>query len=133
MAPALDLDVLPGSYAVARLDPSRRCRAWAHDGDAQRRRSLTADELTVVCPAASVPADVRREGPFRALAVRGPLDFALTGILASLAAPLADAGISIFALSTFDTDVLLVRADDLPAATRRAAAPPGTGSTREAR
>jgi hypothetical protein len=45
---------------------------------------------------------------YAALAVRGPLDFSLTGILAALAAPLADAGIPIFAISTYDTDVLLV-------------------------
>ena len=116
MAPVLTLDVLTGSYAVARLDPSSPVPAWAHDGTLSAT-VVTADELTIVCPAASVPAGVQHEGPFRALAVRGPLDFALTGILVSLAQPLADAGISIFALSTFDTDVLLVRADDLPAAT----------------
>ena len=117
MAHALTLDVLPGEVAVARVDPATAVPAWAHDGTfcALVR---TAKELTIVCPAAAVPANVRREGPFRVLAVRGVLDFALTGILASLTQPLADAGISIFALSTFDTDVLLVRAGDLDAAAR---------------
>ncbi len=115
MAAVLDLDVLPGTYAIARLAPSEPVPAWAHDGTLCAT-VMTANELTVVCPAASVPDGVRSEQPFRALAVRGPLDFALTGILASLAQPLADAGVSLFALSTFDTDVLLVRERDVPAA-----------------
>lgn len=55
-------------------------------------------------------ADLRVEGPFRALEVRGPLDFSLTGVLASLLTPLADAEISVFTLSTFDTDWILVPA-----------------------
>jgi uncharacterized protein len=115
MAPVLHLDVLPGRSAVARLGPSDATPAWAA-GDAPTAVIRTADELTIVCPAAGVPPQVRSEGPFRTLAVRGPLDFALTGILASLAAPLAADGISIFALSTFDTDLLLVREGDLDAA-----------------
>ncbi len=116
MAVTLALDVLPGEVAVARLDPASPVPTWAHDRTFCAL-VLTADELTVVCPAAAVPDGVRCEGPFRVLAVRGPLDFALTGILASLTQPLAEARISIFALSTFDTDVLLVRTADLPAAT----------------
>lgn len=116
MPVTLALDVLPGEVAVARLDPASAVPTWAYDRTFCAL-VLTADELTVVCPAAAVPAGVRSEGPFRVLAVRGPLDFALTGILASLTTPLAEAAISIFALSTFDTDVLLVRTTDLPAAT----------------
>ncbi len=115
MAPELELDVLPGAYGVARLGPADAVPAWAADGDLSAL-VRTAGELSVVCAQAAIPAGVRHEGPFRALAVRGPLDFALTGILAALAAPLADDGISIFALSTFDTDVLLVPAGDLAAA-----------------
>ena len=60
-----------------------------------------------------MPADVRREGGWRALRVAGLLDFGLTGVLASLVGPLADAGVPVFALGTFDTDWLLVRAGDL--------------------
>ena len=115
MAAALHLDVLPGSSAVARLSPSDEVPGWARDGTLSAV-VRTAHELTIVCPPAAIPAGVRSEGPFRALAVRGPLDFALTGVLASLAAPLARDGISIFVLSTFDTDLLLVREHDLPAA-----------------
>jgi uncharacterized protein len=71
----------------------------------------TADELSVVLPQTEVPADVQAEPGWRALSVRGPLPFHLTGILASLAVPLAEAGVPIFALSTHDTDWLLVRQD----------------------
>lgn len=73
----------------------------------------TAEELSIVCPDAGVPAEVRAERGFRALKVRGPLDFSLAGVLASLAVPLARAGISVFALSTFDTDYILVRGEQL--------------------
>ncbi|MBA8826051.1 hypothetical protein FHX42_003417 [Saccharopolyspora lacisalsi] len=62
-------------------------------------------------------ADLHIEGPFRALEVQGPLDFSLTGILASLLAPLAEAEISVFTLSTFDTDWVLVPAALTGAAT----------------
>jgi hypothetical protein len=67
----------------------------------------------VVCAFDAVPAGTMCEGPWRMLAVRGPLDFALTGVMASLATPLADAAISLFTISTYDTDYLLVRAGDL--------------------
>jgi hypothetical protein len=68
----------------------------------------TTEELSVVCAEEAVPPDVGRVGGWRALMFVGPLDFALTGILAALAGPLAAAGIALFALSTYDTDYLLV-------------------------
>nr|WP_218889509.1 ACT domain-containing protein [Saccharopolyspora hordei] len=84
-------------------------------GDAPIHGSLTTDAgRTIVFPhslAAEAGRDVRVEGPFRALEVAGPLDFSLTGVLASLLVPLADVGISVFTLSTFDTDWILVPAD----------------------
>ena len=73
----------------------------------------TAAELTVVCEAARVPPDARAERGWRALEVVGPLDLALTGVLVSLLEPLARAGVAIFAVSTYDTDHVLVRADRL--------------------
>ncbi len=74
----------------------------------------TRRELSIVCRDDAVPAthaEVQRD--FRGLAVTGTLDFTLTGIIADLARPLADAGISIFGISTYDTDHILVRADQL--------------------
>ena len=75
----------------------------------------TADELSIVCGDASVPPDLdaRAQRGWRALKVQGPLDFSLTGVLDALTAPLAQARISIFALSTYDTDYVLVHGDDL--------------------
>lgn len=76
----------------------------------------TRDELSIVVPQAQAPSDARQERDFRALKVAGPLDFSAVGVLASLTGPLAQAGISLFALSTFDTDYVLVRERDLPRA-----------------
>ena len=73
-------------------------------------------ELTLVAPEASVPDGVGAERGWRALEVDGPLDFSMTGVLAALSGALAQAGVSIFAVSTYDTDVLLVRAGQLRAA-----------------
>jgi hypothetical protein len=73
-------------------------------------------ELSVVCREEDVPAGASAERGWRALEVAGPLDFSLTGIVASLVSPLADAAVPIFVLSTFDTDYLLVREPDLPRA-----------------
>lgn len=76
----------------------------------------TADELSIVCSADAVPPGVRCESGWGCLVVAGPLDFGLTGILASIATPLAEAGISIFAISTFDTDYVLVKGEKLDGA-----------------
>jgi hypothetical protein len=111
----LTLRVLPGVLAVCRLPPDAPVPGWANSG-ALVSVTRTAEELSVVCAAAAVPTGVQSEGGWRALAVVGPLDFGLTGILAGLTAPLAAAGISIFALSTYDTDYVLVREPALAAA-----------------
>jgi hypothetical protein len=108
------VNVLYGTYAVCRLPASDRVPSWAlelHEGLVSITR--TPDELSIVCPEEAVPPDTRVEDGFRALQVPGPIPFAQTGVLASIAAPLAAAGISIFAVSTFDTDYVLVRAADL--------------------
>jgi len=78
----------------------------------------TDEELSVVCEFDAVPPGIRREGPWACLEVEGPLDFSLTGILAGLATPLAGANISIFAVSTYRTDFILVPASELLQATK---------------
>ena len=70
-------------------------------------------ELSIVCQSDAVTDGVRTECGFRALKIEGPFDFSLTGILLAVIGPLADAGISIFALSTYDTDYVLVKKNDL--------------------
>ena len=108
----LDLDLTAETYAICRLKAGESLPEWASRG-AFVSATRTATELSVVCASDAVPADISSKRPWRLLAVRGPLDFALTGILASLATPLADAGVSIFAMSTHDTDYLLVPEADV--------------------
>ena len=105
----LDLDLLPEEYAVCRLPagsslPSELSKA----GDGVVSVTWSADEVSVVCPADRVPPGATAESPWRCLRVVGPLDFALTGVLASLVAPLAEARVNIMAFSTYDTDYVLV-------------------------
>jgi hypothetical protein len=101
---------------VARLPHDAALPRWAdRKGAAFSAVTRTRDELSIVAPAAAVPAGVRVEGPFVAFRVRGTLEFGLVGVVAALAAPLAEAGIPIFVVSTFDTDYVLVpvaRADE---------------------
>jgi hypothetical protein len=112
---SIHLTTLPEPLAVCRLAPDAAFPSWlAASGFLSIAR--TTEELSIVCAEDAVPDAVRRESGWRALVVAGPLDFGLTGILASIAAPLAEAGISIFAISTFDTDYVLVKAERLDAA-----------------
>lgn len=111
----LDLEVLPGLLAVCRLPAGCPLPEWLAGGTLT---SIThsADETSIVCDASVVPPDVTVESGWRAIRVSGSLDFGLTGILLSVAQPLAAAGVSIFALSTYDTDYVLVKESALPEA-----------------
>jgi hypothetical protein len=114
-SPRLQLLTVPGRFAVCRLGPDDPVSAWATDkGFCSITR--TQDELSVVCPEDVVPDAVRSERGWRCLRVVGPIPFLTVGILASLVAPLAQAGISVFAVSTFDTDYLLVKEETFAAA-----------------
>ena len=112
----LTLTALPDRLAVCRLDAGDPIPAWGTRGPFVSI-TRTPEELSVTCPEGDVPEGIRAERGFVPLKVEGPLDFALTGILASVAGPLADAGISLFAIATFDTDYVLVRAERLLDAT----------------
>jgi hypothetical protein len=107
----LDLDLLPGEYAVCRLPAGSTLPASLTSGpDDKSVISVTwaPDELSVICPADRVPDGATVEASWRCLRVVGPLDLALTGVLASLIGPLADARVNIVAFSTYDTDYLLI-------------------------
>lgn len=108
----LEITVLPARYAICRLAPQVAWPALQEKG-AFVSVTRTDDELSVVCEERFMPADALAERGRRLLRVLGPLDFSSTGVLAALAAPLAAAGISIFAISTYDTDYLLVPENDL--------------------
>jgi hypothetical protein len=111
----LALRVLPGELAICRLPPDAPAPAvFAHAPLFSVTR--THDELSIVCPLEDAPPDALVEPGWRALQVVGPLDFALTGVLAAITEPLAQAGIAIFATSTFETDYVLVRQAALDAA-----------------
>ena len=105
---ALHLFRLPLQLAVCRLSPADKLPEWAMQSPFWSV-TRTPEELSLVVVEECVPDGIAAERGWAVLKVAGPLDFSLTGILASLTAPLADAGISIFALSTYDTDYLLVR------------------------
>jgi uncharacterized protein len=109
--------LLPGTLAICRLEKNASIPVWGTGGSFWSV-TRTEGELSVVCPEGQVPPEVKREPGWRALKVEGPLDFSLTGILASLTAPLAREKVSVFAISTYDTDFLLVKEDQLEKAVR---------------
>ena len=105
----LTLDEL---YAVVRLDPDSELPDWLSSGDFWSA-TRTPSELSLVCRQEDVPPEASAERGWCAFEVAGPLDFSLTGVVASLCSPLADAEVPIFLLSTFETDYLFVREHDL--------------------
>jgi len=106
------LELLPDVYAVCRMDRNAPAPDWATSG-LFFSITRTAAELSVVCRDACVPVGVKNDSGWKVLMVEGPLDLSLTGVLASLTGPLARAGISVFAQSTYDTDYLLVKKEQL--------------------
>jgi hypothetical protein len=111
---------LPGAYAVCRLDPD------APLPDLPSRAPFvsvtrTAEELSIVCAEDAVPAGAAAQTGWRGLKVAGPLDFELTGVAAALTTPLADAGVSVLPVATYDTDYLFVRELDRAIAALEAA------------
>ena len=107
----LELDLLPEEYAVCRLPAGSPLPASLNAGpDGKSVISVTwaPDELSIICPSERVPAGATVETPWRCFRVVGPLDLALTGVLASLVGPLAEARVNIVTFSTYDTDYLLV-------------------------
>ncbi len=104
----LNFTVVEGKYGVCRLDKDSRIPDWAYQS-VFFSLTKTFDELSIVCSQESIPEDIKCERDWKILKVEGILDFSLTGILASISNTLAKAGISIFAVSTYDTDYVLVK------------------------
>lgn len=117
MSHQLTIVVYPDLYAICRLDSGAAVPEWA-EGSRFFSVTRTANELSIVCEETRVPKKVHAERNRRLMQIEGTLAFTLTGVLASVAAPLASAGISIFAVSTYDTDYLLVSEEDLREATQ---------------
>ena len=108
MARALRFSVLPGRFAIHRLPPGAPVPEWA-------RRSpfvsvtRTADELSIVCAQDAVPKDAHAACGYICLKLAGPFPLTESGILVSFLAPLAERGIPVFPVATFDTDYVLVQ------------------------
>jgi hypothetical protein len=104
------LRMLPGRFAVCRLGASDPLPGWfsLSGGSFAAVVRRGSEELSLVCASDAPPSDVVAERDWAALELEGPMEFTLTGVLASVAAPLAEADVPIFALATYDTDVVLV-------------------------
>jgi len=111
----LTLTLLADRYAICRLDANAEVPTWSANGQFVTV-SRTPDELSIVCPEANLPYGVMCEAGWRILKCEGPLDYNLPGIVASLAEPLADAGIPIFPIATYETDYVLVKEQHLETA-----------------
>jgi hypothetical protein len=113
--PPLILSLLPDHYAICRLPADSPLPPWATIG-LFVSVTRTTDELSITCPQINVPPDIQHESGWRILKMEGPFDLSLTGILAPIATALAEAKVNIFALSTYDTDYVLVKDVKLPQA-----------------
>lgn len=102
--------------AICRLSPAADVPAWATASSPFISISRTSDELSIVCPEEHVPLETKAERGWRALKLQGPFDLSMTGILASVLVPLAEARIPAFAISTYDTDYVLVQSRKVRAA-----------------
>ena len=108
----MKLHTLDELYAIVRLEPDSELPDWVRGGhfwSATRSES----ELSIVCCEEDVPTNASAERGWCALELAGPLDFSLTGVVAALVTPLAEAAVPIFVISTFETDYLFVRERDL--------------------
>ena len=106
------MSLLFESYGVCRLEAKATIPSWAFEGSFFSVVK-THDEVSVVCEEKAIPIDVTCERNWRILKIEGPLDFGLVGILADLSSVLAAVEVSIFAISTYDTDYILLKDDRL--------------------
>jgi hypothetical protein len=109
----LTLSIMPEKLGICHLDKNTPIPSWALEGDSFISIGKTRDELSVICPQDKIPGGVLFEKDWRAFKVQGPLGFVATGIVSSLSAPLAKAGISIMYISTYETDHVLVEEKNL--------------------
>lgn len=108
MSKNLKLSILPNTLAICQFEPGSEIPSWVH-GSSFFSINKTPDELSIVCDQAFTPPNVKKTENWRAFKVEGPLDFSLTGIVASISKVLADNRIPIFVISTYDTDYILAQ------------------------
>jgi hypothetical protein len=109
---SFELTLLPERFMVCRLPAGSEVPDWAQSGDFSAI-VRTPKEMSIVCLECIIPDNMIAECGWRVLKVEGPLEFSMVGVFASLALPLSQAGVSIFVLSTYDTDYLMVKEDAL--------------------
>lgn len=110
--PILTMKLLKEKFAVCRLEKNDTIPVWSENSSFYSI-TRTTDELSIVCLESDVPAHIKHESNWRILKIEGPLDFSLIGIISKISSILAEEKISIFALSTFDTDYILVKDDNI--------------------
>jgi uncharacterized protein len=108
----LTLKLVNNLFGVCRLEYNAEIPEWTHRGEFISI-TRTRDELSIVCLQKSIPEGIKFESDWRILKIEGPLDFSLIGILASISTILAEKEISIFAISTYDTDYILIKEDKI--------------------
>jgi len=106
---------LEGSYMVVRFAPETSIPDWSQNGEFTSI-TRTADELSIVCPVQNVPEGMKSGQHWICLKLEGPFAFSQTGVLLSFIEPLSNNGVPIFAISTFDTDYVLVQEEFAAAA-----------------
>lgn len=99
---------MPGEYAIVRLGPVEPVPTWVECG-VFYSVTRTPEELSILVETAAVPQGLEKEGGWKGLKLEGPFPFDAIGILAGILDPLAKAGISILAVSTYDTDYVFVK------------------------
>ena len=99
---------MEGSYGICVFESDTPIPDWAVTASLCSI-TRTDKELTVVCPQNIIPADIKHERDWRCFRIDGSFDLNQIGVISSLAAPLAQAGISIFVVSSYDTDYILVK------------------------
>lgn len=108
----MKLKLLKATFSVLKLGIAQSIPSWATQSD-HFFISKTSDELSIICPQADVPSDIEASTGWRCFRVDGDLEFEQVGVVATLSKPIADAGISLFLVSTHDRDYVLVHADTL--------------------
>ena len=108
----LNLATVKETMAICRMEPHECVPVWVTESPFYAI-TKTDDELSLVCPQHKVPRKVEADRNWRCLKIQGPMALSQTGVLASLTGPLADARVSVFVISTFDTDYLLIKKKNL--------------------
>ncbi len=109
---------MPEKLGICHLDKNTPIPSWALEGASFISIGKTKDELSIICPEDKIPGGVLAEKGWRAFKVEGPLGFVVTGIVSSISSPLAEAGISIMYISTYETDYVLVEEHNLEKAAK---------------